>query len=315
MSGEINKTDCPLFDSRYCRLLNMRSCAQCTMKNAEDFSRVKADLDLYEELLPTGGISRLFTEKTCQFCREETKGRRHGYALLDMAHPEPKRIQNWLLGKMPSKIGTMVPVQMGICDGCRKKLLLIEYLPLAAPIAVGTLGLILLYSSSCADEMMGVGAYAPFFVWLLAVVLAVIGGNLAAGALKKRFSSEMIVDVSEHPVIVEMVEKGWFPLYKQSKTKLLFSKSRLARGLGTWDGEGDEKQPQAAAPAQEEAPPAESESAAAAQPEAPPIEPEPAEPPAQQEVPTAESQAAAEHAEGDAQSESAQAAPSQREPD
>jgi len=30
-----------------------------------------------------------------------------------------------------------------------------------------------------------------------------------------------------------MTEKGWTPITAKSRTKLLFSKSRLARGLGT----------------------------------------------------------------------------------
>jgi len=47
----------------------------------------------------------------------------------------------------------------------------------------------------------------------------------------------MYTDVMQQPVIAKMTEKGWVPITAKSRTKLLFSKSRLNRGLGTADGE------------------------------------------------------------------------------
>ena len=43
----------------------------------------------------------------------------------------------------------------------------------------------------------------------------------------------MYVNVLEHPALKEMTELGWFPIARQRRTQVLFSKSRLGRGLGT----------------------------------------------------------------------------------
>ena len=64
-----------------------------------------------------------------------------------------------------------------------------------------------------------------------------IAGKLLTDGLERAWDKEMITDVMRHPVIDEMTKKGWTPITAKSRTKLLFSKSRLARGLGTGDGE------------------------------------------------------------------------------
>ena len=72
-------------------------------------------------------------------------------------------------------------------------------------------------------------------LWLLSVLVGALIGRLLANGLAKSWEKDMYVDVMQHPVIVEMTEKGWTPITAKSRTKLLFSKSRLARGLGTAD--------------------------------------------------------------------------------
>ena len=52
---------------------------------------------------------------------------RRGYAILDMAHPEPRRVQKWLFGTRPARIGTMIPVQMSVCPKCRRRFLMMSY--------------------------------------------------------------------------------------------------------------------------------------------------------------------------------------------
>ena len=91
--------NCELSGTKYCALLNMHTCAACTVRDSENKAEIISDLDLYETLLPEGGIARLFEAKDCQFCKTPEKGKRRGYAILDMAHPEPRRVQKWLFGK------------------------------------------------------------------------------------------------------------------------------------------------------------------------------------------------------------------------
>ena len=225
--------NCELSGTKYCAALNMHTCAACTVRDNENKGEIKSDIDLYETLLPAGGVARLFEEKDCQFCKTPVKGKRRGYAILDMAHPEPRRVQKWLFGKRTSRIGTMIPLQMGICSKCRARFMLLEYLPMIIPVAVGIIALFVFTADAVKGPLVDLSMFAPFGGWIVSVLVAAIIGKFVADGLQRAWSKDMVTDVMTHPVIAEMVEKGWTPITAKSRTKLLFSKSRLAKGLGT----------------------------------------------------------------------------------
>ena len=232
----VNPT-CELSGKKYCAMLNMHTCAACTVRDSANKAEIIADLDLYETLLPEGGVSRLFESKDCQFCKTPEKGKRRGYAILDMAHPEPKRVQKWLFGSRTARIGTMIPLQMSVCPKCRRRFLLLEYLPVVIPVVVGFVALIVVSMDSVRNPLVDLSMFAPFGAWIIATLLGVIAGKLLTDGLERGWKKEMETDVMRHPIIAEMVNKGWTPITAKSRTKLLFSKSRLAKGLGTGDGE------------------------------------------------------------------------------
>lgn len=234
-----NNPQCKLSGTRYCRLLNMRSCSNCTVRENEKTEEIIQDIDLYETLLPEGGVARLFESHECQFCKTPEKGERRGYAIIDMAHPEPRRVQKWLFGKRASKIGTMIPVQMAVCRKCRSRFLSIEYLPVLIPVVIGIIALLVVSSDPVKTALADVHSFLPFGVWIASVIVGILIGRAVTKALEKRWESEMYVDVMRHPVISEMTEKGWTPITAKSRTKLLFSKSRLNKGLGTAGSEPD----------------------------------------------------------------------------
>jgi len=228
---------CELSGTKYCAMLNMHTCAACTVRDSANKAEIKSDLDLYETLLPEGGVARLFESKDCQFCKTQVKGKRRGYAILDMAHPEPKRVQKWLFGSRTARIGTMIPIQMSVCPKCRSRFLMMEYLPVVIPVVVGFVALIVVSMDSVRNPLVNLSMFAPFGAWIVATLLGVIAGKLLTDGLERGWRKEMETDVMRHPVIAEMVNKGWTPITAKSRTKLLFSKSRLAKGLGTGDGE------------------------------------------------------------------------------
>lgn len=227
--------ECAFSGTKYCRLLNMHACEHCTMRGRENLDEVRRDIDLYETLLPEGGVARLFHSKECQFCLTEPKGARAGFAILDMAHPEPKRVQKWLLGKKVTRIGTMIPVQMSVCKQCRSRFRLIDIMPALLLAVFGGVGLLLLGTGKLAERLADIAQALPFVLWLVLVAGGYLLGRLASNLLWKDAKKRMIVDIGDHPVIHEMLTRGWEPIAKQSKTKLLFSKSRVNRGLGTAD--------------------------------------------------------------------------------
>ena len=234
MERRPNNPKCPLSDTRYCDLLNMGTCERCTIGGAGDTpEQVMADLDLYESLLPECGVAQLFLSRQCQFCKSEPKGEREGYAILDMAHPEPKRIQRKLFIKRVAPFGTMIPLQFSICRHCRRKLLLIEYLPILVPLALAMVGLGLLSIPAVNDALVLRANWLPFAIWAAMVALGVVVGRLASKSRQKSASRTMYADVLQHPVVREMLDKGWFPISRESRVKVVFSKSRRVRGLGT----------------------------------------------------------------------------------
>ena len=232
--------NCELSGTKYCAHLNMHTCEACTVRESDNKADIKSDIDLYETLLPDGGVAQLFAAKDCQFCKTPDKRKRRGYAILDMAHPEPRRVQKWLLGKRVARIGTMIPLQMSVCQKCRRRFLTIEYMSLAVPVAVGIAALFIFSADAVKGPLVNISMIAPFVGWIVAVLLGALAGKLIADGLQKSWSKEMFTDVMRHPVIVQMVEKGWTPITAKSRTKLLFSKSRLARGLGTGGSEKPE---------------------------------------------------------------------------
>lgn len=226
--------DCALSGTKYCHLLNMGSCERCTVREVEDKKSLMSDIDLYETLLPQGGVSRLFTEPVCQLCKNEPKGKRAGYVMLDMAHPEPKRTQRWLLGKRTLRIGTMIPVQLGVCKKCRRTLMLIDYLPPICAILLGFPSLFLYGTGPVADRLKDVSAALPALAWVATIVASVVLGKLLSALAVRQAGKRMIVDALAHPVLSEMVDKGWLPInFTGKRAHVLFSKSRVARGLGT----------------------------------------------------------------------------------
>ena len=237
---------CALSGTKYCRTLNMHTCEQCTVRGRNDLDRVKEDVDLYETLLPRGGVARLFMAHDCQLCKGGEKRPRSGYAILDMAHPEPKRVQKWLLGKKTSQFGTMIPVQFAVCRRCRGRYLWMEYLPVLCPVALGAAGLVLMTATQLGTALKDWQPVAPFLAWAALVLGGWLAGRAGSAALKKRSAESMYADVLTHPVVAEMLDKGWTPLAaKQSSTKLLFSRSRMARGLGTAEDADETEDPAA----------------------------------------------------------------------
>ena len=231
----LHNPNCPLSDTHYCELLNMQSCKNCTIGGGGDTpEQVMNELAYFEqELLPEGGIARLFLDRRCQLCKKEPRGERQGYAIIEMAHPHPKRIQRKLYGERIRPVGIMIPVQLSICAHCRRKLLLIDMLPTFIPLVFGIVWLVVSGLEAVKAPLIGMAAWLPFGIWVALLLLGWRIGKIAAKSLAQKAEKHMYVEVTDHPVISEMIDKGWFPIARENGTKILFSKSRRVRGLGT----------------------------------------------------------------------------------
>ncbi len=236
MARTIDFEGCKLYGTTECNTLNMPSCDTCMLReNQEDCDRVKDDLLTLHELLPEGGVSELFESESCLLCKAN-KNKRSCFAMVDMAHAEPKRTKRNALGlKSKSLVGSLVPVQIACCTVCRRNLLLLEYLPLTIPAVVGLLSLLVLSFDAVNRPLIEAALYMPLIVFAFVVGACVVATHFVVKSIAKKFDSVTETDLLKVPTIVKMREKGWFPLNASKKGRIsaVFMKNRLKCGVCT----------------------------------------------------------------------------------
>lgn len=243
MENRMENTKCPLNGTHWCDLLNAGSCKSCTIGGeGETSEQAIEDLKLYESLLPEDGIDKLFLSRRCSICKGEEKGEREGYVLLDVAHPGPKHLLRKYKGKTLPAAGTVIPLQFGVCRRCRKRIFAVDLMPVLVPLLVSGLALLLVNLDAIHDPLVRVAGWLPFAVWAALTALGYAAGRFGSAALEKSVNREMYADILKHPVVREMLKKGWVPVERSNNTLLAFSKSRRIRGLGTYTEQdiGDE---------------------------------------------------------------------------
>lgn len=237
MNRVIDNTACPLYHTPECDLLNMPACEKCIVNGREedDAKQIKADLDTLTALLPEGGVYPLFAGDECQLCKKDPPNKKAFYGLLDLGHPEPKRTKRSVIGiKIKAAVGSLVPIQIGVCAACRKRILMLEYLPVLLPLAAGVVALGALLLPGVSDSLEQAGMLIPLAVFAGVVVIAALAGRLITGMLEKRYAKLTALDPFELPILRKMREKGWFPINTNGKRlRLVFTKKRMQMGVGT----------------------------------------------------------------------------------
>lgn len=239
MAREYTNTECPLHGTRYCSILNMPNCDECTITARErttGIESVKTYIDKLEQLMPEGGISELFTKDTCLLCKGEPN-KKSCYALLDMGNEEPRSGKRSVLSvKAKVTAGAIVPVQIACCNDCRKRFKRISYIQLTLVSITMAVVMLLLSIRPINEALKAIWMWLPAAVFVGMTVLSVVVGALVRNSLCKKYSSLTHLDVFELPKLHEMKEKGWFQLTdKPNKyaTKLVFSDKRVRRGVFT----------------------------------------------------------------------------------
>lgn len=239
MQRLISNQACKLYHTAYCDMLNMPNCESCFVNAKADADEVIADLNVLRGLMPAEGITHLFTDEACVFCKGK-KGKRAFYAMLDMGHEEPVRTKQNIIGlKTKTKIGSMLPVQISACDDCKKRIRTLDNLPMVLPLALAAVMLLLLMIDGINTALLRIHAIMPFVVFMAVVLLGVLAGRLITNGLRKQYALLTHLDPFEIPTISHMRDKGWFVLNAGGKyPKLIFSKKRMRMGVGT--GTADE---------------------------------------------------------------------------
>lgn len=230
--SRLNDTECALYGTKSCALLNMQDCDKCPLKGRVADPAIHDDLRLFCELQPEGTVAQLFESKSCTLCKTEPKGTPTSFAVFDMAHTEPKKLakRKWLTKQ---ETGFMVPLQFACCSKCRRQILLISYLPLLVPIVLTLITLPIVLNEHLSQSLRQTAGWLPFALIVLSIVGGYGVGKLLSHLYKKKAETRMYVDVRTHPFVGEMTEKGWRPLFNDRQAHIAFTKHRVDRGLGT----------------------------------------------------------------------------------
>ncbi|MDO4565441.1 MAG: hypothetical protein Q4C04_07505 [Clostridia bacterium] len=228
--------ECKLSGTETCAVLHMGSCERCPLNTSKsDNSELIEDVKLFRSLVPEEGLYSLFETDECKLCTGEVKGKKAGYAIFDMAHPEPKRLhrKGWLFGG--GKFGFIAPLQFAVCKKCRRRLLALDYMPIVSTVALTAIALCFVISDTQRRSLnsTSLGLALPLIIVAGSLLLGFILGKVLQGVLKKRWGESMTVDITSHPFIKKMEERGWFPLLEAKKGKVVFSRKMISNGLGT----------------------------------------------------------------------------------
>lgn len=235
MQREITNTECKLYRTKYCTLLNMPSCGECFAALGEQDS-IKNDLDVLIGLMPNGGVSNLFESKGCLLCKGENANKQDCYALIDMGHKEPVREKRNAIGiKSKTRVGSMVPLQIASCSACRRRMRTLDYLPVACPTVAAAIMLVLFAVPSISNAISAIHAVLPFGIFLAVTGIGAVLGMLITKTKRKEYAKVMHLNVMELPTLREMGEKGWFPLNvsRNKEPRLIFVNKRMRMGVAT----------------------------------------------------------------------------------
>lgn len=230
------KIPCKLSGTRTCAMLNMHSCDRCPLSmDGDQQDKIVADVETFCELLPEEGLHTLFETDECQLCKGESRGKKTGYAIVDMAHSEPtdERKRSRLFGKQ--RFGFLAPLQFAVCSKCRMKLLFLEYLPMIMTVLFTLIALLFVANDDQRKVLNGtsVGFALPLIIIVGALVLGYVLGKVLKMVLSNSWNKGMYVNALDHPFVKAMEEKGWFPLFDAKKGKVIFTRKQIDRGLGT----------------------------------------------------------------------------------
>ena len=229
--------NCPLYNTESCAVMNMRKCEACPLTgrvdDADVICGISNDVALFSSLLPENGIARLFESERCTLCKGDNPNAADGYAIYDMAHSEPKRLQKRNFLFTQDKSGFMVPLQFACCKKCRARLLWQEYLPTVGAILGVGVGVLLTLDEPAVMHWRSIGSSLPLLLVAGGLLVGWAAAQLLRFILRRKWTKQSYLNVHNHPVVREMRKKGWFSVFGGKSGKLILTKRRISQGLGT----------------------------------------------------------------------------------
>lgn len=198
----------------------------------------KEDLDIEEHralvasMLPNGNVRPLFESEICLLCQKEAQ-KRTCYAVTDMGNKEPEGTKpTALMIRVKTKIGSILPLQIACCDRCKRNHRIDSLIMMLIMLITLGVGLFVLSRSSVAAALYSVNKGLSFIIFLALIPISFGVGKLLRVIFRKKAEKETIFNVCEIPFVVQLTDRGWFPLNTNAEKEptLVFSKEKLKKG-------------------------------------------------------------------------------------
>ncbi len=229
--------DCVAKDTRFCAWQNHESCEGCFMSTlkGDDQASAHHNFEVMCQNLPEDFDE--LTGDTCHFCRTTPK-KQTCYAIVDMAHPEPKTKKPMFFGigkKIDNPIGSLLPTYISCCSDCKKSYFMLDFLKWGVLALFIVLGIVFITIPALMGLLGTPTEFTPFLVLIAFVILGLVVANLWWNVLYKKLDKRVKLNVFDIPIVHEMGEKGWFLVQNQKDDgnrdqKLIFTKKRPHRG-------------------------------------------------------------------------------------
>lgn len=229
---------CLLSGTPHCTLLNASSCKNCFVRklNHEDQKLVMEDIKMIAVAMPYGGIEKYMNQDECALCATERRTADGGYARFDIGHLHPTASEERKGGSRKYKrdAGLVVPIQLPVCKKCKRRIQLINFLPLAVGIIIAFAGFIIVSSRPLFTTLSKLGRPIPMLSALVAVFLGIIVGNILKIRLTNSASVKTYISPERIKVISELIDEGWFVIpSNELDLPYTFSKKGMRSGLLT----------------------------------------------------------------------------------
>lgn len=197
------------------KFANEGGCSRCyvgTLKSKEAQQQACERWDETIELIPPD-IEELASSKTCWFCEEKPPEKADGYAVLEMANPEPYSEKPMFFGigkKVRTPVGSLLTLNVAVCGRCRRAFRMVDIIQVVCLLAFLGAAVAMLVVPAIAQPMADVFVLLPVIFLVLMVGAGYGLGRSLSTAYMKRKSKEVNFNVGSIPIIRQMLHRDWY---------------------------------------------------------------------------------------------------------
>jgi len=235
---------CSVKYSDVCSFLGCDGCEKCILykSSVHEYEKVRTNeiWQVTKRNLPNNA-DEMHKSEECLFCKKRPGNQKIGYAIVDIAHPDPPHEKGPIFGlgraaRVP--VGSMLPLPVAICKDCKRRFTVIDnlkYYSLVVGLFVALL-IILIFQNS--DYLQYSPEYISIVLVLFVMGIFYIAGGWYAKRLVEKQKDLTYFNLFDIPEMQGFGDRGWFVFENdKEKTRFLFSKKKPRRNFKFFWGE------------------------------------------------------------------------------